>query len=395
MNATPMASRAPTPSSTAPGASALQSADERNLTCAVIGAGLGGVALVATMGLAGYRMRLCDKNGARLAALAARGGIDVEGTIEGFSPLERTTTDTAEAVDGADLIIVVTGSTHHATVARELAPVLRDGQTILLIQGGTGGSLIARRALREARCRAVVDVAEMDNFPHSLGWPEPTRVRMTISKQFLQVAALPAARVAAVLARVRRAFPQATAAPDILHTGLNNMNAMLHVGNMIANIGRLESGAKYRFYSEGYTPSIVRLLEAADAERLAIARAYGVALPSVLEWLERAYGFAEPALGAMFSRLTNDPSGPYQWTPTPPSMEHKYVLEDVPCGLLAMAELGRAAGVTTPVISGIVATAGAMTGRDFAAEGRTLVRLGLEGKSAGEIRAIVRDGPVS
>jgi len=60
-----------------------------------------------------------------------------------------------------------------------------------------------------------------------------------------------------------------------------------------------------------------------------------------------------------------------------------------------MAELGRAARVATPVISGIVATAGAMTGRDFAAEGRTLERLGLEGKSAGEIRAIVRDGPVS
>ena len=47
----------------------------------------------------------------------------------------------APAVDGADVIIAVTGSHVHAEVARGLACVLRDGQTILLIQGGTGGSL--------------------------------------------------------------------------------------------------------------------------------------------------------------------------------------------------------------------------------------------------------------
>lgn len=364
-------------------------------TCAVVGAGLGGVALVANLGLLGYRMRLCDRDGARLTALRQRGGVDVEGAAQGFAPLERVTTSLAEAVDGADIVIAVTGSTHHAEVARELAPLLRDGQTILLIQGGTGGSLVVRRELAAAGARARIDVAEMDNYPYSLGWPEPTRMRMTITKRYLQIAALPAKRIDAVLSRLRPAFPQAVAAPNLLHTGLNNMNAMLHVGNMVANIGRLESGAKYRFYSEGYTPSVVRLLEAADAERLAIARAYGVGVPPVLEWLERTYGFHETTLGAMFRRLTNDPSGPYQWTPTPPSMEHKYVLEDVPCGLVAMAGLGAAAAVATPVISGIVAAACAMTGRDLVGAGRTLDRLGLGGKSVGEILDVVERGPAS
>jgi len=364
-----------------------------DLTCTIIGAGLGGVALVANMGVQGYRMRLHDKNGARLAALSKRGGVDVEGTVQGFAPLDRVTTDLAEATDGADLIIVVTGSTYHAEVARELAGLLRDGQTILLIQGGTGGSLIVRRELRAAGCRAEVDVAEMDNYPYSLGWPEPARMRMTITKRFLQIAALPAKRIDAVLGRLRPAFPQAVAAPNLLYTGLNNMNAILHVGNMVGSVGRLEAGGKYRFYSEGYTPSIVRLLETADTERLAIAKTYGVQVPSVLDWLERTYGFSEPTLGQMFKRLTNDPSGPYQWTPTPPSMEHKYVIEDVPCGLVAMAELGRAASVATPVISGLVALASAMTGRDFVSEGRTLERLGLAGKSIREIQNILENGP--
>jgi len=233
----------------------------------------------------------------------------------------------------------------------------------------------------------------MDNYPYSLGWPAPSRMRMTITKRFLQIAALPATRLGAVMARLGPAFPEAVAAPTVLTTGLTNMNATLHVVNMVGNIGRLEStGNGYRFYAEGYTPSLVRLLEALDRERLAVAKAYGVALPSVHEWLGRTYGFDEPTLRETFHQLTHDPRGPYQWTPTPKSLEHKYVAEDVPCGLVAMAALGDAAGVATPVIGGLVALAGALTGRDFVADGRTLERLGLAGRGVDDILAVVR-GP--
>jgi opine dehydrogenase len=359
-------------------------------TCAVVGAGLGGVAVCANMALAGYRMRLTDVNDARLSALRARGGIDVEGLVEGFAPLEMVTTDLAAVVGGADVIIVITGSGKHAEVADALAPLLRDGQTILLIQGGTGGSLVVRRQLRARGSRANVDVAEMDNYPYSLGWPEPTRMRMTIVKRYLQIASLPAARVDQVMEKLRAAFPQAVVAPSLLSTGLNNMNAMLHVANMIGNIGRLESsGNAYRFYAEGYTPAIVNALEAADAERLAIARAYGVNVPGVRDWLAMTYGFDEPSLAKMFHRLTYDASGPYQWTPTPRSLDHKYVVEDVPCGLVAMTALASAARVPTPVISGLVALSSALARRDFVAEGRTLEALGLAGKSVREILSIV------
>ena len=49
---------------------------------------------------------------------------------------------------------------------------------------------------------------------------------------------------------------------------------------MVGNIGRLEgSGNGYRFYAEGYTPSLVTLLEALDAERLPSRRAYGARGP--------------------------------------------------------------------------------------------------------------------
>ena len=360
-------------------------------TVVIIGAGLGGIALVANLGLAGYRLRLHDRDESRLMKIRERGGLDVEGIVQGFAPLEAVTADLAPAIDGADVVIIVTGSHFHADVAQSLARVLRDGQTILLIQGGTGGSFVVRRELERAGCPATVDVAEMDNYPYSLGWPEPTRVKMTIVKRWLQIASLPASRIEAVMATLGAAFPQAVAAPSVLATGLTNMNATLHVVNMVGNIGRLEaSGNRYRFYAEGYTPSLVTLLEALDAERLAVAAAFGVRVPGIHAWLRDTYGLGGDTLRETFHRLTYEPTGPYQWTPTPPSLQHKYVIEDVPCGLVAMSSLGRTASVATPVIDGLIELTSAMLGRDFRGEGRNLEALGLAGRSVAEIRALVR-----
>ena len=64
--------------------------------------------------------------------------IDVEGENGGFAAVERATSDLRSAIDGADVIIVVTGGNAQAVVARSLAPLLRNGQVVLLIQGNTG-----------------------------------------------------------------------------------------------------------------------------------------------------------------------------------------------------------------------------------------------------------------
>ncbi len=46
---------------------------------AIIGAGIGGVYLAAELGILGAKLRLHDTDDSRLAALRARGGLEVEG----------------------------------------------------------------------------------------------------------------------------------------------------------------------------------------------------------------------------------------------------------------------------------------------------------------------------
>src|SRR5579859_1001182 len=147
-------------------------------TVAIVGAGIGGVYLAAQLGVLGARLRLTDLDDSRLADIRGHGGFDVEvGGRTTFSAIERVTTDLAAAVDGAQIIAVCTGGTYQESVARGLAPLLRGGEIILLIQGNTGGALVFRHALDQAGCRTAVDIAEMDNYPYSCWRDSPTHIR--------------------------------------------------------------------------------------------------------------------------------------------------------------------------------------------------------------------------
>ena len=361
-------------------------------TVAIIGVGIGGIYLAAELGIAGFKLRLHDIDDARLSDIRAFGGVDVEGERGGFAAVERATSDLRSAVDGANVVIVVTGGNAQAAVARSLAPLLRDGQVILLIQGNTGGSLIVRRALDEAGCRADVAVAEMDNYPYSCRRLAPTRIRPIIAKRWLQIAAFPGNRIGSVYPRLSPLFPQAIASPNTLYTGFTNANAMLHVANCVANAARIENGDSYKFYAEGVTPAVAHLYEAINRERVSVAEALGASVPTLEDWFDRVYGVHEASLVETCRRLTYNSDGPYQATGTPSSLDHKFITEDVPTGLIPISALGAAAGVPTPAIDALVEVVRNMTRRDFAAEGRTLGRLGLSGMSPAEIQRVMDEG---
>jgi opine dehydrogenase len=359
-------------------------------TIAIIGAGIGGVYLVAELGLAGHRLRLHDLDDTRLADIRAHGGVDVE--PRGLAAVESATTDLRAAVDGADIIIVVTGGNAQETVGRSLAPLLRDRQIILLIQGNTGGSLVVHRALDAAGCRADVDIAEMDNYPFSNWRISPTRIRPIVKKRWLQIATFPGRRITSVLPRLTPLFPHAVAAPSVIHTGFTNANAMLHVANCVGNAGKIDRGENYKFYAEGVTPSVARLYQAINAERVGVAAALGASVPTLEDWFERVYGVRGADLSETCRLLTSNSDGPYQATGTPKSFDHKYVTEDAPVGLMPMSALGAAVGVPTPAIDALITLVRAMTGKDFSEDARSLERMGLGGMDAAEIRRVVEAG---
>jgi opine dehydrogenase len=220
----------------------------------------------------------------------------------------------------------------------------------------------------------------------------PTHIRPIVHKKFLQIASFPGNRIEPVFARLGPLFPHAVAAPTIASTGFMNANAMLHVANVVGNVGKIDRSEGYKFYAEGVTPSVARVYRAINAERVAVAAALGAQVPTLEDWFERTYGVRGATLSETCQLLTTNSDGPYQATGTPRNLEHKYIAEDVPVGLMPMSALGRAAGVPTPVIDAVVALAQTMAGKDFAAEARTIDRMGLAGMDAAQIRHTLAEG---
>jgi opine dehydrogenase len=359
-------------------------------TVAIIGAGIGGVYLAAELGSLGCRLRLTDIDDTRLTPIRDHGGLDID--PGGFVAIEHVTTDLTLAIDGAGVIAVCTGGTYQASVALALAPLLRDNQIVLLIQGNTGGALAFRRVLDDAGCAAAVDIAEMDNYPYSCWRPAPTTIRPIVRKRFLQIAAFPGNRIDPVFGRLSPLFPHAVPVPTVIFTGFTNANAMLHVANCIANAGKIDRAEPYKFYAEGVTQSVARLYNAINAERVAVAAALGARVPNLEDWFWRTYGVRGATLSETCQLLTTNSDGPYQATGTPRSWNHKYIAEDVPVGLMPMRALGLAAGVATPHIDAVITLAQVLAGADFAASERTMDRMGLAELDAAGIRRFVATG---
>ena len=360
---------------------------------AVLGAGHGGCAAAADLGRRGYAVRLHARNAERLAPLRAQGGIVARGVHEGLVPIELMTTDVAEAVRGADLIMLVVPSVAHEYYARALSPLIDGSQPIFINPGHTGGGLHFLQELRHAGYRGPVRSCETVTLTYITRMEGPGIVGIYSYTRRLRFAALPGRETAALLALVKPLYPEIEPASSVLETALSNLNAVFHPGGMLMNAGWIQhTGGNFLFYREGFTDAVGRVTAAVDQERMAVAKALGVPTRPFLDV------FYEAGLTSQAARDSGDisraclESEPNKTIKSPASLDHRYVHEDIGYGLVPIAALGRLARVPTPTIDALVQLASLAVGIDYARDGLTLERLGLAGKSPAELMRFVEDG---
>jgi opine dehydrogenase len=321
-----------------------------------------------------------------LTPIQAAGSLELVGWQPGRVPLERATTDLGVAVAGASVVVLVTTADAHRSMARSLAPLLEPGQLVVLMPGRTGGALDFRAGLAEAgRDTRQVMVAEINTTVVNSRVVGPGRVEVLGEKRGLPLAALPAGDTPGALARL--AGLPVVAAPSVLSTGLTNFGVPLHAVPMVLNAGWLEDRpGGFLYYQQGISPSVARVVARADAERLGLAAALGVDTIPLTRYLVESLG--APA-GDVYTSIHGCEM--YRTVPAPPAVDHRYLWEDVVAGVAPMVSLGGAIGCRLPVLESILGLASVLVGRDLAAEGRSVERLGLGGLDAAGIRRRVTE----
>jgi opine dehydrogenase len=357
----------------------------------VIGAGNGGKAMAAHLALMGQDVTLYNRSLIHVEVIAKRGGIDLEsyqGGPHGFGPLTRVTDNIEEALEGAEVIMVVVPSSGHSDIARMVAPYLKDGQILILHPGRTCGTIEFREVLNRCNCQSKIILAEAETFIYASRSEGPSQARIFRIKEAVPIAALPATDTPAVLEVIAHVYPQFIDGVNVLQTGLNNMGAVFHPALTILNAGRIESTrGDFQFYVDGVTPSVAKVLEVVDRERVTVASALGIRARTSMEWLTMAYNVQGDSL---YEAIQNQ-SG-YYGINAPSTLQHRYISEDVPMSLVPIAALGERYGVSVNGINAIIRLGCFLHSTDYWRKGRTLKKLGIRDLSVGELTRYVNEG---
>jgi len=355
---------------------------------AILGGSHGGLAAAADLSLAGHRVRLWARAAATLGPLCDDPTVQlVSGGPQGRARLELATTDIGEAVADAEVVVVALPATAHEELAGRLAPYLTDRQTVLLAPG-TLGSLVLAREIARAGGTLPQALGEAGTLPYLARATRPAVVHVPVRAANLPIGVFPASRRDAAIARFAELFACVRPCVDVLDAALTNIGPVIHPPLVLLNARALDEGP-FDIHAAGTTPSVRRLIDVVDAERIATRQGWRYPAPhyEIATYYDAAR--AVEGLYGVDARTARVASGLWREVVT---FEHRYVTEDTVLGLSLLESAARAAGAPTPGISGLLLVFGALLGRDLSGRGRALEALGLGDLSRREIGALLEEG---
>jgi opine dehydrogenase len=364
---------------------------EKQIT--VIGAGHGGKAMAAHLAIMNAEVTLYNRTWKNVEIINERGGISLksEEGIRDFGEIANVTSDIEEAVKASRVIMVVVPAFAHAEIAKRISSFLQNDQIIVLNPGRTFGAFEFRKVLSENGCTATVSVAETQTFIYASRSDGPAQAFIHRIKEAVPLAAFPAEDTQEVLEALNPYYPQFIDGKTVLFTGLDNIGAIFHPTISLHNAGWIEAtGGEFQFYIDGVTPSIARVMEAIDRERVRIGSGLGIELLNACEWLKLAYD----AEGEDLFETIHNQEG-YRGIKAPPTINHRYINEDIPMSLVPMASLGKMLGVRVRGMESIIRLACIIRKKDYWQFGRTVERLGISQLNSKELLAMAVGKPAN
>jgi opine dehydrogenase len=331
---------------------------------AVISSGNGGQSMAAYFAYLGYSVALYARETERVDMFSDF-RFSISGEISAEVEVELISSDMGEVIKDAQLIMVTTPAQYHPIVARAMAMHLVDGQTVVLNPGRTFGTMVFSKVLWDCGSRAKIMLGETDTFTFTCRCPEIRKPEIYKIKDTVRIAAHDNSYAEELLVLLHEIFEMYSLAESILYTGFANIGMIFHPMPILMNITRVEAEEDFLFYVDGISPIVAGVLEKMDLERIAVANAYGVSVPTAQRWLAECYGTRGHNL---YERIQNTEA--YKTVTAPKDLYTRYIFEDIPTGCVPISCAGKAAGVNTEIFDTLISWASAIYNRDFHAEGR-------------------------
>jgi opine dehydrogenase len=245
------------------------------MNVAVLGAGGGGLAVAYEWASQGHRVSLYAQRAHdhHLAPVRERGGIQAEGLLEGFAPMETVTSDIAEALEGVQVVFVVGPAYATEPFGADARGHLRPGMTVVVCPSSCVGSLAFKHAAGLGLYDEGIVVGETSTLPYAARASLHASVR--IFHRFdtgFWAAAAPRGNTPRLLEVLRQVYRNTEEAAGIFQTTLQNGNPVIHPAVTLLNAALIErTGGDFMFYEEGVTEAVGRVMKAVDDDNMGLS----------------------------------------------------------------------------------------------------------------------------
>lgn len=335
----------------------------------IIGAGNSGLAMAAHLSSEGNKVTLWNRTEKNISKLMKTHKIKSEGIIKGDITIDLVTTDMKQAVSNSDIILVTTPASSHKDLAMEISKNLDKETLIVLNPGRTFGAFEFLDTFRKNNKKINPCIAETQTIIYTCRRTGEDSVNIIALKSGVLISTFNPEENKNVISKLPECLKEYfISAKSIIETSIGNVGMILHCTPLLLNSGWTESkSSPYKYYYDGITPSVGALLEKIDAERVLVSEKLGLKVESTKDWLKRTYHVKG---NNIYECIQNNEA--YKTIDAPTSLSHRYILEDVPCGLVPLESVGKINGLSMKYTSMIIDLASAILNIDFRENGRNI-----------------------
>lgn len=338
----------------------------------IIGAGNSGLAMAAHLSIEGHEVTLWNRTAENIQDLLINPIIHCSGVINGEAHIARVTSELRVALDEPEIIFVTTPAFSHARLAEQFAIYLTKKTTIILNPGRTFGALEFQYNFHKKNPFVNPIIAETQTILYTCRKITQNEVEIYALKHDVLISTISGedneSLVKALPTGLQDKFIPAA---SMIETSIGNVGMIMHCAPILLNTGWVESeNDDFNYYRTGISQTIAHFIEKMDNERIEVAKKLGHPIETAMEWMKRTYNLEGDNLYAV---IQNNEA--YATILAPRSLEHRYIMEDIPTGLVPLEAVGKELGLEMKAIGLIIDLASTLMEINFRKEGRNLHEL--------------------
>ncbi len=339
---------------------------------AILGAGNAGCAAAADLAMKGHKVTIIktsnsmhdenfeflQKNNNQISLL--------ENGEEKTTNLKLVTRDLEEVVNN-EIIIIYIQTKYHEELIRRISKYFNKNQIVIINPGYFSTAYMLKYCKNNM---PIVVEAESSFIDSRIS--EPGKINVSFRNVRNPIGVYPSKKTDYVKEKLKTLdynFEYVSTTEAALH----NPNLIVHTVGAIMSIPRIEkTNGDYCMYHEVFTPSVWRILEKLDREKMEVIEALGFKRLSYVEACKfrNTLDDSRDAKEVFFwyAAMPNAVKGPVE-------VDSRYISEDVPQGLVMLETLGKELNIKTPICTALIEIASAALNRNLREEGRTLEKL--------------------